>query len=87
MTYFDFVLTDKGLYVAPAFSHLKPDTLAIDENGETATVLKSITLGDNDDDVIEMLLIATNTTEPLQRIVQKMSVINLKWEVEHGEVD
>lgn len=80
MTYFDFVLTDMGLFVAPAFTHLEQDDLVVIEGGEMATVLKSVTLGDNDDDVIQMLLISTETVNPMKRIMRKMRMVDLKWE-------
>ena len=93
MTYKDYVLckldsSEKPyLFYAPRFSHLKKDDRVIVETqkGEKeATVLGSMTLGENEEDAIDFIVHATGATI-IKRVLKKITYSDLEYEEADNE--
>ena len=90
--YFDFVLVQRDgkreLYRAPAWSHLEKNDEVIvetDEINNTALVLATQTLGNDEQEKIDFIMQATGASEDVKKVLAKVQLKTFDYEEDDNE--
>lgn len=84
--YLDFVITkneqgEKWLFVAPAWSHLEEGDLVLIEKGNAVEVVSSISIGMDEQEMIDFVHAATGVREA-KKLYGKVIIREFDWKEE-----